>query len=1546
MEAQPRDFTVAAGQELGHAEWDEVFVNLDFNGFMLTCASAEAKLVCSTADNGDLLLAWFTPDAAEGATPFKQETIQCSGNDTTLTRQQTGRDPHSLVRSESNGVVTITKGAGDEAIVHRYETTYPMNGLMVRTESVYFAATPDNVATCTRTVYNYSNAGWQLYSVTEGFGSDLARSTSYIYNGNRLAKVQRYDGGYTEYEHDSLGRTTMEKSPWGASLAKVTRTTYAEARYFDVRPASVSEYHVNASGTEVLFRNTAYAYDETAELERITTTVTAGGSSQQQVNIEETYGAEPAYAYAAGKPKFSQGIDGVQTVHEYAATTEHDAIHKHTSITKVNGELVAAQSRKSESFIAANDTTTFEQESIWNGTQWLLLNTTAYEYDEQQRVVKTTHGNGRFSTTEWMCCGRLSETDEDGITTTYAYDSARQLTEISREEVYDGETCITPETITEFTRDAAGRVLTSIRRTGPMETTEATEYDALGRVTRQTDVLGRVTSTAYSEDSLTTTVTTPAGATSITTRHTDGSTASVSGTARRALVYVYDLNGSSLRTTTKLAEGTTIAQNITNGFGQTTAQAQASTTGFIYTRSEYNDKGQLVKQYQDTGWNTAKTAATLYEYDSFGNMSKQTLALESTPTKDNSPVVEMAYSVESAEDGVFSVTTQTRYNASGEPLSTIQKQLISQLSAILASKSISIDERGNCSVEWSEFTAPTKVTSYSSIPTSEIVAVSVSVDGFTILHKDHAGIISSESIIQTATGTNLIHIDGRGNLSTSCTDLAGRVVSKANASGAVTTTIYDTSHDLPAVVTDAMDNTTCYKYDLRGRKIAEWGTAIQPACFGYDDMDNMTSLRTFRADNEVITTDPSERSDYDETTWAFNAVTGLEMSKTYADNTSILKTYDAYNRLVTETDARGNVKTHSYEHARGLHLGTTYTTEDGTAAPVDRSFTYNHLGQMTLVVDDAGVRSFGYNSYGERETDCLVVDGDTHLITETRDSFGRSTGYTYAKNGAIQQTVSTGYGDDGRISSAGFLHGGLVKNFGYTYLAGTNMLQVLTKPNGMTLTQTYDATRDLLTGMAYHRGSTLVAQREYTYDILGRPTTRNTARQGKVVNDTFTHNTRSELTAATVNGADYAYLYDNIGNQTTAVEGDNSTVYTANALNQYTSIQENAQEAFSPQFDTDGNQTLIKTSTGIWSAVYNAENRPITFTNSENNTVVECQYDSMGRRAYKKVTVNGSVTLHQRYLYRGYLQIACCDLTRTAHPCLWLITWDPVQPTNTRPLAIQKDGTWYTYGLDLTKNVCEVFGSTGYIATTYTYSPYGSITATGTVDQPIQWSSEVLDKEIGLVFYNYRYYNTLDGRWISRDLIPEAIFINLYIYANNAPIYIIDIVGLAIATNTLQTKTGLIVIGRIGGKRAARRALKLAAGTETAKIAKNKTKENAIKRAEEKAKREAADAKMRRCRDLSKIKHRAKNNAKNRACNKGQIPKKPTLQDCKWFKESADLFKAEYEARRNYDKECYNGGNEGHITQSRDKNKAENKCLNIYEECLKKAKKHNKCLLK
>ena len=1345
-----------------------------------------------TAEDGAFVMEWYAPstvtalndgDYQTSGSPFKTSayrvTMENGVKTVTMTRQQGELPPYTITRIEQGNLVTIIKGTGDETIIRTIETNQLYGNMSEIIESIRGINDVDPVS-CTRELKQNVNGTWLLISRTEAFNTEIAQTTTYEYNADlRIEKVTYHNGNYVEYEYDSMGRVTKETRPWGDGGKQMTRNVYAanSSRFYDTRPIKVYTDYEMADGTFLNLAVTDYTYEDSAEVERVTATTYAAGVNHQQVTIDETYGEAAAYAYAAGKPKFSQAVNGVQTWHDYEATTEHGAVHKHIETTKSEGELVAAQSRKTETFIAADDTTTFEQDFIWDGENWLLLNTTAYEYDDEQRVTKTTRGNGRFTTTEWMCCGKLRETDEDGITTTYAYDSAHQLIETSRDAVYDGDVCVTPETITEYTRDAAGRVLNTNRRIGAMSTTESTEYDALGRTVKQIDVLGRVTSTEYSADGLTTTVTTPAGATFVTTTNPDGSPQSISGTGQRSQQYSYNINGKNIATTVRLMNNAILRQNIVNGFGQTVVQAQPNTIGgFIYTRSEYNAKGQLVKQYQDTGWNTEKTAATLYDYDSFGNQVKQVLALVNTLTKDNSPVSEVAYSVESAEDGVYSVTTQTRYNAEGTALNSTQKQLISQLSATMASKSISTDVRGNSSVNWSEYTATSKQTSFSTDPTSNITAESVSIDGFTISQKDHAGIISTATRSYTATGMTMVQMDGRNNVTTVHSDLAGRTISMTDAANATTTTAYDTNHNQPSVVTDAMGNTSCYKYDARGRKIAEWGTALQPACFGYDDMDNMTTLRTFRADNEVITTDPSERSDYDQTTWVFSPVTGLEISKTYADNTSVVKTYDAYNRLATETDARGNVKTHAYEHARGLHLGTSYTVVEGTAETSARSFTYNHLGQMTQLVDDAGTRSFAYNTYGERESDSLSVDGDTHLITETRDVFGRSTGFAYSKNGTVQHTVTIGYGTDGRISSAGFTHGGAVKQFGYEYLNGSNLLHKLTKPNNMTLTQTYEATRDLLTGMAYHRGTTLVAQREYSYDTLGRPTARNTARKGTIVNDTFAHNTRSELVEAQLNGSDYEYAYDNIGNRQFALEDNTATMYDTNALNQYTAIAENGATAFVPQFDADGNQTLIKTSTGIWSAVYNAANRPVSFTNTESNTVVECAYDSQGRRAYKKVTVDGNVTLHQRYIYRGYLQIACCDLTRSHHPVMWLVTWDPTQPVATRPLSIRINGTWYTYGWDLTKNICELYSTGGTLTTAYTYTPYGSVTATGAVTQPIQWSSEVWDIETSLNYYNWRYYNPV-LTWINRDFIKNKYSYNLYIHSHNSPAMIYDILG-------------------------------------------------------------------------------------------------------------------------------------------------------------------------
>ena len=125
----------------------------------------------------------------------------------------------------------------------------------------------------------------------------------------------------------------------------------------------------------------------------------------------------------------------------------------------------------------------------------------------------------------------------------------------------------------------------------------------------------------------------------------------------------------------------------------------------------------------------------------------------------------------------------------------------------------------------------------------------------------------------------------------------------------------------------------------------------------------------------------------------------------------------------------------------------------------------------------------------------------------------------------------------------------------------------------------------------------------------------------------------------------YAYDFDDIGNRETSFERGTNSVYAANNLNQYTAITDVAaaptpSQTFNPQFDDDGNQTLIKTATGIWSVTYNGENRPILWENVSTNspipnsatpTLISMSYDRMGRRVTKNF---------QRFVYDGYLQIA------------------------------------------------------------------------------------------------------------------------------------------------------------------------------------------------------------------------------------------------------------------------------------------------------------------
>ena len=642
--------------------------------------------------------------------------------------------------------------------------------------------------------------------------------------------------------------------------------------------------------------------------------------------------------------------------------------------------------------------------------------------------------------------------------------------------------------------------------------------------------------------------------------------------------------------------------------------------------------------------------------------------------------------------------------------------------------------------------------------------------------QNHAGITETAARAYTAAGMTLTRTDGRGNTTTIRTDLAGRAVSVTDAAGNETVTQYDARFDLAAVVTDALGNTVCAGYDARGRKTAEWGTGTQPLLLGYDEAGRLVSLTTFRAAQEGdIAEDPSDRADGDTTTWSYDEATGLETRKTYADGTHVDKTWDAFNRLATETNARGIVKTCTYEQARGLPAGISYS--DATPG---QSFSYNHLGQLTQITDASGTRTFACNPYGEPETDCLEANGLSWQVSELYDGLGRPAGYELSAGERRVQQARLSYDGKGRLSA--LAAEGMETPFSWTYCEQGGLVEQLAYPNGMTRVNTYENSRDLLSVIDYRRPGSAnpPARHEYDYDALGRPTRRRDTWNTAAPKTTrlFTYNSRGELVGDQLRpGGRFGYQYDNIGNRKEAFEFGSTTDYETDELNRYAGIAGNGAAAFVPQYDADGNQTLVKTSTGIWTVTYNAENRPVKFESEDGGTTVECAYDSMGRRFEKKVTVGGTTGFHARYLYRDYLQVAECDLTGETPALVRSYLWDPSEPQATRVLAMTRweaNGTQVKEHLycmhDAMKNVTSLFGEARGRRALYEYRPYGGlVTSEGNMAQEnkFRFSCEYMDDELGLIYYNYRHLNPRDGRWISRDPIMEQGGWNLFAFVGN-----------------------------------------------------------------------------------------------------------------------------------------------------------------------------------
>ena len=585
-----------------------------------------------------------------------------------------------------------------------------------------------------------------------------------------------------------------------------------------------------------------------------------------------------------------------------------------------------------------------------------------------------------------------------------------------------------------------------------------------------------------------------------------------------------------------------------------------------------------------------------------------------------------------------------------------------------------------------------------------------------------------------------------------------------STAGKPTRYAYDRFGNL-AAVTNALGNAIVYEYDLRGRKIYEGG-ATYPVRYTYDVFGNKVTMMTYRDES-------SGPDSGDVTTWLYDEASGVMTNKVYADGKGPRYDYDANGRLIKRTWARGIDTFYAYDGWGNL-TNTTYSDDTPSVA-----VKYDALGRQVEARDAAGVTTFVYDAFGANTDETVIGVAGTNVLERFTDEFGRDVGYalngirqTLLKYDAATSRLTTMQMSQGGSGALAALNGG---EFSWTYLPNSDLKSSLAYPNGLTASWTYDANNQLIQ-VRNATPTNVISQYDYTYDAAGRRTAMSKSGSAFEFDDvvSYGYNDRSELTNAVASvdtNYRYSYQYDPIGNRETSSERGTNTTYAANELNQYTAVDD-----FVPQFDLDGNQTLVKTATGIWHVTYNGENRPVLWTCG--TAKITMSFDRRGRRVVKN---------DQRFVYDGYLQIFNCHAITTPPDYNYFI-WDPTEPIATRPLVwitlcrgivegrVSREGMYYTH--DGNKNVSEVIAMNGDIAICYEYAPFGVAImkrSDSTIVNLWRFSSEHADDEIGCIYYNYREYGPVYGRWMGRDDIGDVA---LYLACCNRVVGCFDWLGL------------------------------------------------------------------------------------------------------------------------------------------------------------------------
>jgi RHS repeat-associated protein len=338
------------------------------------------------------------------------------------------------------------------------------------------------------------------------------------------------------------------------------------------------------------------------------------------------------------------------------------------------------------------------------------------------------------------------------------------------------------------------------------------------------------------------------------------------------------------------------------------------------------------------------------------------------------------------------------------------------------------------------------------------------------------------------------------------------------------------------------------------------------------------------------------------TTFSYDVRNRLATTRNALDQTQSFSR-DPNGNVVSTTLRDGRVISYQYDAANQL-IGKTLPPPVSAGDPQITAYSYDEVGQMIAATTTETAATFAYDGAGHLLDTQVLLPAVADALTIT---------YAYDLNGnRISLTdpmgTTTTYTYDGRNQLTAITSPfGQSLTFVYDALGRRTAIM---RPNGAVSEYRYDAASQLLS-LTHRSGISVLDAEQYTYDIFGQRTSRTDHRGvTRYRYDALGQLTRAATPSATIPLE--SYRYDDVGNRTESNQTGRTVV---NAANQ---TLEDAR--FRYAYDANGNRVRrsAKGTGATTTYEFDAENRLVRVALPD-GSAVEYTYDGLGRRVRRGV---------------------------------------------------------------------------------------------------------------------------------------------------------------------------------------------------------------------------------------------------------------------------------------------------------------------------------------